>query len=57
MLIVNIDYFRLFDVRVMFIIGVNEGVILVVFMDEGMFFDEEREVFGVVGIELVLMTR
>jgi len=56
-LIANIDHSRLSDVRATFIIGVNEGVIPVAPMDEGMLSDEEREVLGAAGIELAPTTR
>ncbi|UOY92083.1 helicase-exonuclease AddAB subunit AddB [Ectobacillus sp. JY-23] len=56
-LIANIDRSRLANVRALFLIGANEGVIPGLPADEGMLSDEERETLLGSGIELASTTR
>ncbi|WP_028402539.1 helicase-exonuclease AddAB subunit AddB [Ectobacillus panaciterrae] len=51
-LIANMDRSRLSNIRALFLIGANEGVIPAAILDEGVLSDEERETLLASGIEL-----
>lgn len=56
-LVANIDRSRLANVRAVFVIGANEGVIPSAPSDEGVISDEEREMLFTVGVELAATSR
>ncbi|MFD3447295.1 helicase-exonuclease AddAB subunit AddB [Microbacteriaceae bacterium 4G12] len=56
-IIANFDRSRLANIRAVFLIGVNEGVIPAAASDEGVLSDEEREALLVAGIELAPTSR
>lgn len=54
--IADMELSRLSDVKIAFVIGVNDGVLPKKFVDEGIFSDEDREVLQTTGLTLAPTT-